>query len=55
MIKSNVWAAINHKGPKLNVPSRAYHATIAHARKIVGTTFGHPAAWNDNFFYVMNY
>ena len=41
------WAHIMHKGFKLNSPSRTYNATVTHSRKILGTTSGHPATWND--------
>ena len=47
MLNCHSWASINHKGPKLNVPSRTYNTTVTHTRQILGTTFGHPATWND--------
>ena len=47
MLNCHSWATINHKGPKLNIPSRTYNTTVTHTRQILGTTFGHPATWND--------
>ena len=47
MLKCHSWATINHKGHKLNVPSRTYNTTVSHTRQILGTTFGHPSTWND--------
>ena len=47
MLKCAIWAAINHKGHKLNVPSRTYNLTVNHCRQILGSTMGHPCAWND--------
>ena len=43
MLNCHSWASINHKGPKLNVPSRTYNTTVTHTRQILGTAFGHPA------------
>jgi hypothetical protein len=36
-----------HKGPKLSLPSRTYNMTVNHRRRILYTTTGHPARWND--------
>jgi hypothetical protein len=36
-----------HKGAKLNMPSRTYNMTVSHRRRILSTTTGHPARWND--------
>mmetsp|Transcript_29950 Transcript_29950/g.34794 ORF Transcript_29950/g.34794 Transcript_29950/m.34794 type:complete len:335 (-) Transcript_29950:47-1051(-) len=47
MLNCHSWATINHKGPKLNIPSRTYNTTVTHTRQILGTTFGHPCTWND--------
>ena len=41
------WAHKNHKGFKLHVPSRTYNLTVDHSRRILGSTSGHPATWND--------
>ena len=47
MLSCASWAHIMHKCFKLNIPSRTYNATVTHSRKILGTTSGHPATWND--------
>ena len=47
MLNCHSWAAINHKGPKLNIPSRTYNTTVTHTRQILGSPFGHSATWND--------
>ena len=36
-----------HKGFKLNFPSRTYNLSCNHRRRILYTTSGHPASWND--------
>jgi hypothetical protein len=36
-----------HMGPKLKMPSRTYNITASHRRRILSTTSGHPARWND--------
>jgi hypothetical protein len=36
-----------HMGPKLKMPSRTYNITASHRRRILSTTTGHPARWND--------
>ena len=41
------WAAHNHLGHKLSVPSRTYNATVTHWRQIIGTTCGHLSTWNN--------
>ena len=38
---------INHVGYKLNITSRTYNKTVTHWRRVLGTTSGHPATWND--------
>ena len=47
MLCCTSWAQILHKGFKLNIPSRTYNMTVDHTRKILGSTLGHPATWND--------
>ena len=47
MLKCPNWAQISHKGFKLNFPARTYNVTCDHSRRIIGTTMGHPATWND--------
>ena len=47
MLSCAIWAKIMHKGFKLNIPSRTYNMTVTHSRKILGSTLGHPATWND--------
>ena len=47
MLSCASWATIAHLGPKLNIPSRTYNATVTHCRQILGTTCGHPSTWND--------
>ena len=47
MLKCPAWASNMNKGFKLNLPSRTYNAIVGHSRKIVGSTTGHPATWND--------
>ena len=47
MLSCASWATIAHLGPKLNIPSRSYNATVTHCRQILGTTCGHPSTWND--------
>lgn len=37
----------SHKGHKLPYPSRTYNLTANHRRRILYTTSGHPARWND--------
>ena len=46
MEKCTTWLAQAHMGPKLNMPSRTYNMTVNHRRRILSTTFGHPARWN---------
>ena len=41
------WATIQHKGHKLNIPSRSYNITVSHSRQILYSTSGHPSTWND--------
>lgn len=36
-----------HTGFKLNLPSRTYNLSCNHRRRILFTTSGHPASWND--------
>lgn len=47
MLKCPHWATNNHKGFKLNVPGRTYNVTVNHSRRILASTPGHPATWND--------
>ena len=47
MLKCPAWASNNNKGFKLNLPSRTYNATVDHSRRILCSTTGHPATWND--------
>ena len=35
------WAANNHLGHKLNIPSRTYKLTVTHWQQIIGSTSGH--------------
>ena len=42
-----VWASNMNKGFKLNLPSRTYNVTVDHSRRIICSTTGHPATWND--------
>ena len=37
----------HHSGAKLKMPSRTYNLTASHRRRILSTTRGHPARWND--------
>jgi DDE superfamily endonuclease len=37
----------NPKGFKLSGSARSYNATVNHRRRILSTTSGHPARWND--------
>ena len=37
----------HHKGAKLTAPSRTYNVCVNHRRRILSTTCGHPARWND--------
>lgn len=36
-----------HKGFKSNIPCRAYNIVCNHRRRILSSTTGHPARWND--------
>jgi hypothetical protein len=36
-----------HMSYKLDMPSRTYNIHVTHRRRILATTFGHPARWND--------
>lgn len=36
-----------HLGYKLSTTSRTYNIVVNHRRKILSTTSGHPARWND--------
>ena len=47
MLSCPAWTHNMHKGFKLNIPSRTYNVTVDHSRKILGSTEGHPATWND--------
>jgi hypothetical protein len=37
----------SHLGFKLNSTARSYNLVVNHRRRILGTTDGHPARWND--------
>lgn len=41
------WAAHNHLGHKLNIPSRTYNVTVTHWRQILDSTSGHQSTWNN--------
>ena len=47
MLSCPAWTHNMHKGYKLNISSRTYNVTVDHSRKILGSTEGHPATWND--------
>ena len=47
------WAANNHLGHKLNIPSRTYNVTVTHWRQIIESTCGHPSTWNDKTIVLM--
>ena len=47
MEKCSSWCSVNHSGPKLPMPSRTYNIVVNHRRRILSTTSGHPARWND--------
>ena len=47
MLACPQWAQTEHKGFKMNFPSRTYNVTVDHTRKVMATTCGHPASWND--------
>ena len=36
-----------HKGYKLSLSSRTYNISVNHRRRILHSTSGHPASWND--------
>lgn len=36
-----------HRGHKMDLPSRTYNLTCNHRRQILCSTSGHPARWND--------
>ena len=36
-----------HSGGKLKAPSRTYNIIVNHRRRIIDSTHGHPARWND--------
>ena len=36
-----------HKGWKLDTPARTYNLCVTHTRRILSSTGGHPARWND--------
>jgi hypothetical protein len=36
-----------HKGPKQSLPARTYNICVNHRGKILSSTKGHPARWND--------
>ena len=47
MLKCPAWASNMNKGFKLNLPSRTYNVKVDHSRRIICSTTGHPATWND--------
>ena len=47
MLSCPIWAQTEYKGFTLNVASRTYNVTVDHTRRVIGTTCGHPATWND--------
>ena len=47
MERCSHWLWQSNKGFKLNMPSRTYNLTVNHRRKILSSTTGHPARWND--------
>ena len=47
MFKFSAWASNMNKGFKLNLPTRTYNATVDHSQRILCSTTGHPATWND--------
>ena len=47
ILKCASWATICHLDHKLNIPPRTYNTTISHSRPNLGTTFEHPATWNN--------
>jgi hypothetical protein len=47
MEKCSAWLSQAHSGPKLKLPSRTYNMTVNHRRRILSSTSGHPARWND--------
>jgi hypothetical protein len=47
MEKCSHWLKQAHLGAKLNMASRTYNMTVNHRRRILCTTKGHPARWND--------
>ena len=47
MERCSHWLWQSNKGFKLNMPSRTYNIAVNHRRKIISSTTGHPARWND--------
>jgi hypothetical protein len=47
MERCSNWLKQAHSGPKLNMPSRTFNLTSNHRKRILSTTKGHPARWND--------
>ena len=47
MERCSHWLWQSNKGFKLNMPSRTYNIAVNHRRRIVSSTTGHPARWND--------
>ena len=41
------WLKHVHKGFKLALPLRTYNISVNHRRRILHSTSGHPASWND--------
>lgn len=42
----NLWR-LAHKGFKMSHTARTYNITVNHRRRIISSTTGHPARWND--------
>ena len=47
MERCSHWLWQSNKGFKLNMPSQTYNITVNHRRRIISSTTGHPARWND--------
>jgi Plant transposon protein len=47
MMRCPVSRSNEHRGHKESLPARTYNISVNHKRKILHTTSGHPARWND--------
>mmetsp|Transcript_5700 Transcript_5700/g.16054 ORF Transcript_5700/g.16054 Transcript_5700/m.16054 type:complete len:324 (-) Transcript_5700:26-997(-) len=47
MERCSAWLTQANSGSKLSMPSRTYNVTVNHRRRIMSSTSGHPARWND--------